>query len=117
MAQIKIHEITAADGTLTPVFLGFEDGILSIDGLPLVDEALFAVMQRFGGPLETSEKLVDVARLELAGGAVVRHVRHLARFDVIARDDLVDEAPGDEPLCALAVTVSAALAHLARAAT
>jgi hypothetical protein len=36
---------------------------------------------------------------------------------VIARDYLVLDLPGQEPLCALAVTVAGALVHLARATT
>ena len=111
---MKIHETDRGDGSLASVFLVFEDGTLFIDGLPLVDGALRAVMKKFGRPLETSEKVVEVARMEI-GDAVLRHVRHLARYDVIARDFLVYEVPGEEPLCALAVTVSGALTHLARA--
>jgi hypothetical protein len=46
---------------------------------------------------------------------VLRHVRHLAGYDVIARDYLVhDRGDGTEPLCAMATRVAAALAHLAR---
>lgn len=118
---MKIHESTRDDGTLAPVVLCAVDGALSIvtdDGeLPVVAGALEAVMKRFGAPLEPREEIVEIARLELpTDGAILRHVRHLARFDVIARDYLVYAPPEGEAICALAVTVAAALAHLARAA-
>jgi hypothetical protein len=116
---MKIHETVRADGTLVPVLLRHADGALFIttdDGeLALVDGALEAVMKRFGGPLETSEPLALIAELELGDGAVLRHVRHRARYDVIARDFLVYAKPGEDALCALAITVCAALTHLARA--
>lgn len=83
----------------------------------LPEGALDAVMQKFGAPLEANQKLGEVATLDLGGGRSLRHVRHLARYDVIARDWLVYERPGAEPLCAMATTVAGALEHLARAAT
>lgn len=120
MPAMKIHEATRDDGTLAPVVLHVSDGALTIatDGgeLALAPGAIEAVMERFGAPLEPRERLVEIGRVELPGGAILRHVRHLGRFDVIARDYLVYAPPDGEALCALAVTVSAALAHLARAA-
>ena len=118
--MLKVHEVTKADGSLAPVFLFVEDGVLGITSdegaLALPDGALAAVMARFGMPLETSERLVDVDSLDLGGGRVLRHVRHLAVYDVIARDYLVYEVAGAEPVCALATTVAGALGHLGRAA-
>jgi hypothetical protein len=73
------------------------------------------VLDRFGAPVEPSESLIAVGALPLWEGHTLRHVRHLARYDVIARDYLVYESPGGEPRCALATTVAGALAHLARA--
>jgi nucleoside-diphosphate-sugar epimerase len=118
--RLKIHETYAATGEASLTHLTVEDGALALvldagAPLPLDEGALDAVMARFGGPLETSEPVIAVGALDLPGGGRVRHVRHLARYDVIARDFLVHEVPGREPVCALAVTVSAALAHLARA--
>jgi hypothetical protein len=54
--------------------------------------------------------------LDLGDGRVLRHIRHLGRYDVIARDYLTYSVPTQEPLCALATTVAGALAHLGRAA-
>ena len=117
--ELKVHETTTKDG-LAPVFLRFEDGVLAItsdDGaFPLPEGALAAVMERYGAPLETTEKLVHVGALDLGGGRTLRQVRHLARYDVIARDFLVYEASGHDPICALATTVAGVLGHLGRAA-
>lgn len=119
-ARLKVHETTKADGSLAPVFLTVEDGIAAIASeegtFVLPDGAVEAVMARFGKPLEPSEPLVDAGALELSDGSVLRHVRHRARYDVIARDYLVYEASGREPMCALATTVAGALEHLGRAA-
>lgn len=116
---LKIHEVTREDGALSPVSLVARARALSIAfddaELPLADGALEAVMKRFGGPLETREVVMEVGRLDLGDGCALRHVRHLARYDVIAKDFLVYERPGEDAVCALAVTVSGALTHLARA--
>lgn len=118
--MLKIHEATTADGGLAAVHLRVVDGDLEIvtdDGaFALPDGALERVMTRYGAPMEEGEKLVEVAALDVGGGARLRHVRHLARFDVIAKDWLVYERDGAEALCALANTVAGALVHLARAA-
>ena len=118
--MLKIHEHTTSSGGLATVFLRFDGGLLSVvdeDGVhELPPRALEAVMDRFGAPLAPDAELVDVATLALDDGGQLRHVRHLARYDVIARDYLVYEAAGREPRCALATTVAAALSHLARAA-
>jgi hypothetical protein len=117
--MLKIHETTRSDGSLAPLHLRRDDeglALVSDAGVqPLPDGALDAVMRRFARPIEPSAELVEVAALDLEGGARLRHVRHLARYDVIARDWLVLEAPGQEPAGALATTVAGALSHLAGA--
>jgi hypothetical protein len=116
---LKIHETTTADGRLSPVFLRFDAcglALVSEDGAwPLPEASLDHVMARFGKPLDAAARLSEGDALDLGGGRMVRHVRHLARHDVIARDYLVYSLPGKEPLCALATTVAGALAHLGRA--
>jgi hypothetical protein len=122
---MKIHETAKADGSLAAVDLRVEGDELVIAvndendrPLALPGGALERVMQRYGAPLEDGTKLTEVAAIDLGNGARLRHVRHLARYDVIAKDWLVyeREGEGEEPLCALANTVAAALVHLARAA-
>jgi hypothetical protein len=118
---MKIHETTKADGSLAAVELRIVDGEVVLEmeegAFELPDEALERVMQRYGAPIEDGTKLTDVDAIDLGGGdARLRHVRHLARYDVIAKDWLVYERKGQEALCALANTVAGALVHLARAA-
>jgi len=118
--MLKIHETLTATGEASLVHLTVDGGELALvlddqEPLALGESALEAVMGRFGAPLEPSEPLIAVATLDLGGGRAVRHVRHLALYDVIARDFVVYDVPGRDSLCALAITVSAALAHLARA--
>ena len=121
VSRLKVHETTRADGSLSPVFLVLDDGALAVASeegtFALPDGAVPAVMARFGKPLEPSETLVHGDVLDLGDGCALGHVRHLARYDVIARDYLVYEAPGREPMCALATTVAGALDHLGRAAS
>jgi hypothetical protein len=116
---VKIHETTEADGALRPVSLVAEEGALFLtsghERVALPEGALAAVMARFGKPLDPSAELVHVDEVDLGEGCRLRHVRHLATYDVIARDWLVYEAPGEEALCALATNVAGALGHLARA--
>jgi hypothetical protein len=119
-SAMKIHETTKADGSLAATRLAIVDGDLVVeadDGSFVVPEgALPRVMARYGAPIEDGTTLTDVDSLDLGAGARLRHVRHLARFDVIAKDWLVYEGDGAEPICALAHTVAGALVHLARAA-
>jgi hypothetical protein len=122
-SAMKIHETTNADGSLAAIHLRIVDGDLVVEAaggtFVLPEGALERVMARYGAPIEEGTKLTEVDALALADGTRLRHVRHLARFDVIAKDWLVYEGPPGEraePLCALAHTVAAALGHLARAA-
>ncbi|MBX3230887.1 MAG: hypothetical protein KIT84_40595 [Labilithrix sp.] len=110
---LKIHETTEDDGSLAPIALEQDDDALVLvkggKRLALPNGALAAVMRRLGRELDPGARVFEVARLETNEG-VLRHVRHLDAFDVIARDWLV---LGDR--CALATTAAGALEHLARA--
>jgi hypothetical protein len=118
--MLKIHEALTAAAGLSKVFLRFKGGVLAIVGdegtYVLPDGALASVMARFGAPLDPAERVALVATLELGNGCSLCHVRHLAPYDVIARDYLVYHSPDREALCALATTVTAALVHLGQAA-
>jgi len=111
---MKIHETTTQDGSLAPIELVQDDDGLALrtgaELLPLPSGVLGAVMRRMGLELDPDAELVEVAQMQTDDG-VLRHVRHLATYDVIARDFLV---LGEQ--CALATTVAGALEHLARAA-
>ena len=125
--SIVIHELTRDDGTLHVLRLVREDDTLVLSGaarddgeehqaLPLPDGALDAVMSRFGKPLEGALPPIDEA-LDLGDGRQLVRFRFLRRFDVIARDYLALVAPNADTVCELAASVSAALHHLARAAS
>lgn len=110
---MKIHETTETDGSLAPIELvNDEDGLTLLKAgaaLPLPPGALAGVMRHIGSELDHAANMQEIARLETSDG-VLRHCRHLATYDVIARDWLV---LADR--CALATTVAGALEHLARA--
>ncbi len=119
--MLKVHEVTLPNGELSGVFL--RASALLPGELELVDHegafvlprgALPAVMTRFGAPFDAEAESAVIASLELGEGCTLRHIRHLAGYDVIARDYLVYEASGRETLCALATTIAGALAHLGR---
>jgi hypothetical protein len=118
--MLKIHEATTASGALAPVFLQLESDTLAIvcdgEAFALPADALDAVMARYGAPLDPASELIAVDALDLGDGRSLRHVRHLARYDVIARDYVVYDRAGADPLCALATTIAGALDHLGRAA-
>jgi hypothetical protein len=118
--MFEIHHFFSAAGELSSVCLRVRSGVLEIvaeDGArALPPGALHAVLARFGAPFDAAARITEVAILELGAGEVLRHVRHLAGYDVIARDYIVYERPELDALCALATTVSAVLLHLSRAA-
>jgi hypothetical protein len=115
----KIHEFSSASGALSSVYLRAPQGELEIvadDGTwPLPEGALDSVLTRYGAPFDADARISLIASLQLSEGESLRHVRHLAGYDVIARDYLVYEQRNGEPLCALSATVAAALLHLGRA--
>jgi hypothetical protein len=119
---MKIHEITAPDGTLAGIYLRLASDppnelvIVDAEGaLPVPEAALEKVLARYGSPFDPDARIIVVAELALSPGKRLRHVQHLAGYDVVMRDYLVLEAEGGEPLCAPGATVAAALQHLARA--
>ena len=119
--MFKIHEFSSATGELSSVSLRVNEAgelaIVSEDGeWPLPGSAVRAVLARFGAPFDGEAAIRVVAELPLGSGATLRHVRHLAGYDVIARDYIVYDQRGEEPLCAMAATVAAALLHLGKAA-
>lgn len=90
--------------------------LLSDDGeRPLPPGSLKAVMQRYGAPFDEQAASQQHGVLLLGGGASLTHVRHLAGYDVVARDYLVYAEPGQPPLCVMATNVAGALRHLALA--
>jgi len=121
MAMLKIHELTDSKGELAGVYLR----ALEHEGwLELVDSegprllptlALERVLVRYGAPFDPEARVTVVAELELGEGRRLRHVRHLAGYDVVERDYLVLDVGEGEALCAPGATVAAALGHLARA--
>ncbi len=123
---ITIHERITEEGALERTLLtrgdGGEEGPLRIVvgevSLPLPDGALLAVMRRYGKPLALDfiepEASLDVGDVASGPMRLVRF-RHLARYDVIAKDFLALYQDGKEPICELAASVCAALLHLARA--
>lgn len=77
---------------------------------------LCAVFARYGREKAPEVRLADDApRLPLGDGRALVHLRHRARYDVIARDFLVLERPGEPPLVELSTAIAAALVHLAEA--
>lgn len=120
--MLKIHELTSATGALEGVFLrvaahGATLEIVEPDGvLPLPDGVLDKVMQRYGAPFDPDARIDVIGELALGDDRRLRQVRHLAGYDVIARDYLVLDVAGEESLCALGTTVTGALQFLARAA-
>lgn len=118
--SLKIHEFILPSGELASVLLRQDPEALllvSDDGeLELPVGALRAVMLRYGAPFDEQAMSQSQGSLALGAGASLRHVRHLAGYDVIARDYLVYAEPGLEPVCAMATNVAGALRYLGLAA-
>ena len=118
--MLKIQELVDPNGELSPVFLQRREGALSLVmadvALPLPDGALETVMARYGAPFDSEARVDVVAGLDLGAGRELRHVRHLAGYDVVARDYLVLLENGSPSFCVIAPIAAGALTHLARAA-
>jgi len=119
-SSLKIHEFILPSGELASVLLRQDAErllLVSDDGeLGLPPGALRAVMLRYGAPFDEQAMTQSEGALELGAGASLRHVRHLAGYDVIARDYLVYAEPGLEAVCAMATNVAGALRYLGLAA-
>jgi|ERR1019366_1658827 hypothetical protein len=119
-ALFLLHETTRADGSLERIHLLERDAILFLvddDGEHALPEgALAIVMQRYGKPIDPPFPRA-IETLALADGSKLVRFRHLAVYDVIARDYVMYEVPENEAVCELATAITAALSHLARAAT
>lgn len=114
--MLLIDEHLRMDGTTVRTHLGWEDGrvtVTSDDGIHgvLSVAAIAKVMERYGKPLDAAVAL-EGPRLALGPGAALRMLRFRAQVDVIARDYLVWEQVGAEPLAALSNGVAAALRYL-----
>jgi hypothetical protein len=117
--KLLIHQRTRDDGTLEDIFISRQEGALCVhigteeDALIPI-EALIAVMRKFGKALAPEIRVAGPS-LDLDEGRSLVMLRHLARYDVIARDFLVFRAPNEEPITELASAVTAGLMHLVAA--
>lgn len=75
-----------------------------------------AVFERFAKPLDPTIVPRGI-RLQVGSSGALVHLRHLARYDVVARDYVVLERPGKEPLAELCTAIAAPLVHLAERAS
>jgi hypothetical protein len=130
-----IDERILADGRHASVWARVEDGVLVIaddhgPGGRLPIAALDRVMVRFGraldpeispahGALDGEGSSLTGRRAEWRGGSidcgegrVLRKLRFHAVVDTEARDYLVWDRPGQEPLAVIATMATAALRHL-----
>jgi hypothetical protein len=129
--RLIIHERVLTDGKSERTWLEVEGGTLSLgsDGAINADAGhaganqaivelgvLDAVMKRYGRPL-AEDVIASGPMLELEGGRTLSLLRHRARYDVIAKDFLVYQVPGHEPVAELAASVTAALTYLVRLPT
>lgn len=100
--------------------LEFETSSGARSRLELPPGAVQRVMQRYGEELsEELESEVAASRvsIELSDGSSLCAFRYRPRYDVIAKDYVVWRVPDQPSRIQLAVTVAAALTHLARALT
>lgn len=117
---LVLNESHDADGRAVRVAIFVDEGELVLDyedrevalPFPLVE----AVFERFAKPLDPTIVPRGV-RLEVGTEGRLMHLRHLARYDVVARDYVVLDRPGKEPLAELCTAIAAALVHLAERAS
>jgi hypothetical protein len=115
---LKIHE-TFGNGEIAEAsYLKMEDGelclMLPASEVVIPISIVVRTFERFGKALDPDIGLNAETSLEIGEGMTVYALRHLARFDVIAKDYLVLAREGQEPLAELAVSIYGALVHLTR---
>jgi hypothetical protein len=105
----RVEVVTLARGP-EGLVLSYPGGATEIDA-----DVVVAVLRRYGRELDPSVE-VRGPSLALDGAHTLVRIRHLARYDVIARDFLVLLQPDGAPLVELATSIAGALVHLAEAA-
>ncbi len=114
--MLLLDERILADGTHATTFAKLDgdrvqivasDGAHGVLSVPALDK----VMTRYGRALE-ADVVVDGDSLDLPGGYRLRRLRYHAIVDAEGRDYLVWEAPGADPVAAVATMVTAALRYL-----
>ena len=116
LRRLLLHEVTQPSGKLGLIWLELLESALGLrfdegDVQPVPLAVLAAVMRRYGRPLGEDTQL-EGPTLCLPGGERLTSLRHLARFDIIAKDYLVYQPVHGVPLVELATGVSAALSFL-----
>jgi hypothetical protein len=119
--MLLIDEHIRLDGTTVHTHLGFQDGRVTVtcdDGIhgALSPGAITKVMERYGRALDLSIAPLPSEeaspRLSIGAAGQLCMLRFHARVDAEARDYLVWERDGGEPLAALSNGVAAALRYL-----
>jgi hypothetical protein len=113
---LLLDERIRSDGALARTWAACDGDRLRIveDGVAIGELALIAVdavMRRYGRPLEP-DIAVDGDSL-VCGICTLQRLRYRAVVDADARDYLVWQRPGDEPVACLGATATAALRFLA----
>jgi hypothetical protein len=118
--MLKIHELIDSRGELSAVYLRVAESsgaleLVTAEGSwPLPAGALQRVLERYGAPFDVQARVTPVGELQLGSGESLRHVRHLAGYDVVPRDYLVLSDGVGEGWCAHGASVAGPLLHLAR---
>jgi hypothetical protein len=119
---VCIHENLATAGPGQKTWLRQQDGVLVLenahDAVVVPAGVIATIFSQYARPLapDIASQVNDLPYLRvwsLASPLLNLHpLRHLARYDVIARDFLVLSQPGAEPLAELTTTIAAALSHV-----
>jgi hypothetical protein len=120
--MLKIHELIDDRGELRGVYLRVTQSegsplelITPELTVPLTGEVLRRVFARYGAPFDPEARVTVVDELALGSGSSVRHVLHLAGYDVVPRDYVVLDDGQGEVLCVHGAAVVGPLLHLGRA--
>ena len=122
LEALCIDEELAAEGPAQKIWLRRHEGVLVLDNtqdaVVVLDGLIATIFSHYARPLapDVTSKISKLPYLRvcsLTAPAFKLHpLRHLARYDVIARDFLVLSHPGAEPLAELTTTIAAALSHV-----